>query len=96
MDSTYIINQDCDLLENRDNAIIFFESNEKVYILNDIENEILNLIKKKNTLSEIINKLANKYNAKNEVIKNEVIKNDVSDFVNNLLKANLIIEEKTA
>ena len=91
MDSTYIINQDCDLLENRDNAIIFFESNEKVYILNDIENEILNLIKKKNTLSEIINKLANKYNAKNEVIKN-----DVSDFVNNLLKANLIIEEKTA
>ena len=88
MNNTYRINETCDLLENNNSTIVFLESTKKVFILNDIENEIFNLIKEKNILGDIIEKLENKYHSNNEIIKKDVLY-----FINNLLKANLIIEE---
>ena len=89
MNDIYAINQSCDLIENNNNAIIFFNSKEKVFILNEIENEIFNLIKEKNTLDMITGKLSNKYSAEKELITN-----DVANFVDNLLKADLISNEE--
>ena len=88
MNIIYKMNENCDLIDNGDNAIIFHETTDKVFVLNDIEYEILNLIIKKNTLNEIIDNLTKKY-----IGESKVIKSDVSEFISSLLKANLIIGE---
>jgi Coenzyme PQQ synthesis protein D (PqqD). len=88
MDNIYKVNETFDFIEHNNGAIILFESEEKVFILTNIEKEIFNLIKEKKTLNDIVCELIKKYNAASEVIKN-----DVSYFIKKLLTADLIAKE---